>query len=199
MKRFFALAALCAIALPSVALAQSAPPPMGPHPNMAGFKQMHEQLERIHRTERTQVLAALTPAHRALLASIVGNLAIAPDPDHKAAAARLDSALSPGEKSAVLAAHKTAMTQMHDAMHAMMAQMPQPQGSMHPRPARHERHTPSAGELVLMIASGHGGPHGMPFMGPPPGMQRYHNGPGMQGPPGPGMQGPPPPPAPAST
>jgi hypothetical protein len=160
---------------------------------MAGFKQMHDQAERIHRAERTQVLAALTPAHRALLASIVGNMAIAANPDHKAAAARLDAALSPAEKSAVLAAHKTAMTQMHDAMQAMMAQMPQPQGSPRPHPTwqHREHHTASAGELVLTITSGHGGPHGMPFMGRPPEMQRYHNGPGMQGPP--------PPPAPAST
>jgi hypothetical protein len=193
MKQFFALVALCTIALPSVALAQSSPPPMGPRPNMAGFKQMHDQAERVHRAERAQVLAALTPAHRELLANIVGNMAIAANPDHKAASARLDAALSPGEKSAVLAAHKTAMTQMHDAMIAMRAQMPQPQGSPRPHPTwqHREHHTPTAGELVLMIATGHGGPHGMPFMGQPPGMQRYHNGPGMQGPP--------PAPAPAST
>ncbi|MGH7715010.1 MAG: hypothetical protein ACREML_03330 [Vulcanimicrobiaceae bacterium] len=193
MNRFFALAALCTIALPSVALAQSAPPPMPQRPNMAGFRQMHDRAERIHRAERTQVLAALTPSHRTLLASIAGNMAIAPNPDRKAAAARLDAALSPAEKSAVLAAHKSAMTQMHDAMHAMMARMPRPQGSAGPHPMwKHRaRHTPTAGELVLAITNGEGGPHGMPFMGPPPGMQRYHSGPGMQGPP--------PAPEPAST
>lgn len=193
MKRFFALAALCAIALPSVALAQNGPPPMPQRPNMAGFRQMREQAERIHRAERTQVLSALTPAHRTLLASIVGKMAIASNPDHKAAAARLDAALNPREKSAVLAAHKSAMTQMHDAIHTITAQMPRPEGSAGPHRMWKDRrhHTPTAGELVLAIATGHGEEHGPPFMGPPPGMQRYHNGPGMQGPP--------PAPAPAST
>ncbi len=182
MKRTFALVALCALALPSVALAQSAPPSMPMrHPNMAGMRQVFEQVEKIHRAERTQILAALSPAHRALLASIVGNMAIAVNPDHKAAAARLDAALSPSEKNAVLAAHKTAMTQAHDAMHAMMAKMPpRPEGSAGPHPMwkHREHHSPSAGEVVLMVATGHGGEHGrMPFGPPPSGMQRYHNGP----------------------
>src|SRR5579872_1719358 len=99
MKQFFGLIALCGLLLPSVALAQAAPPPMQ-HPDMAGMKQVFEQVERIHRAERTQVLAALTPAHRELVARIVGEMAIAANPDHKAAAARLDSALSASEKSA---------------------------------------------------------------------------------------------------
>lgn len=193
MKQFFGLVALCGLLLPSVALAQNAPPPMQQRPDMAGMKQVFEQVERIHRAERTQVLAALTPAHRELLARTVGEMAVVADPDHKAAAARLDAVLSPGEKSAVLAAHTSAMTQMHDAMHAMMASMPPPQGS--PRPPRHdhERAKPSAGEVVLMVATGHGGEHGgMPFPPPGPGMMRYHDGPGMQGPP-------PPAPMPANT
>ncbi|HEY1728838.1 MAG TPA: hypothetical protein VGG22_10725 [Candidatus Baltobacteraceae bacterium] len=146
------------------------------------------------------MLATLSPAHRELLASLVGNMAIAANPDHKAAAARLDAALSPSEKSAVLAAHTSAMTQMHDAMSAMMKQHQSAQGAQGgKRPAwgnRH-RHKPSAGEIVLMVATGHGGEHGgMPFPPGPPGMMRYHNGPGMQGPPAPGQ---PPAPAPASS
>ena len=194
MKRTFALAALFALLLPSVAQAQSAPPSMPMrHPDIAR-RQIFEQMEKIHRAERTQVLAALSPAHRQLLASIVGEMAIAENPDHKAAAARLDAALSPSEKNAVLAAHNAAMTQMHDAMHAMMMQMPKPQGSARPHPtwSGGERHTPTAGELALMVAMGHGGEYGrMPFPPGPPGMMRFHDGPGMQGPP--------PPPAPAST
>jgi hypothetical protein len=196
MKQFFGLVALCGLLLPSVALAQAAPPPMQQHPDMAGMKQVFEQVERIHRAERTQVLAALTPAHRELLARIVGEMAIAANPDHKAAAARLDSALSANEKNAVLAAHTTAMTQARNAMHEMMANMPRPQGSAGPRPRwhEHEHGNPTAGEVVLMVASGHGEHGEMPFGPPPPGMMRYHNGPGMQGPPGA-----PPAPAPANT
>jgi len=177
MKQFFAVVALCALLLPSVALAQSAPPSMPMHPDMAGMKQVFEQVEKIRRAERAQVLAALSPAHRELLAHIVGDMAIATNPDHKAAAGRLDAALSASEKSAVLAAHKTAMTQMDDAMHAMMAKrMPPPQGSAGPNPGwiHRERHTQTAGEVVLIVATGHGEEHGrMPFPPGPPGMMRY--------------------------
>jgi hypothetical protein len=104
--------------------------------------------------------------------------------------------LSPSEKSAVLAAHTSAMTQMHDAMHAMMAKMPHPQGSAGPRPRRHnhEHGKPTAGGIVLMVATGHGEHGRMPFPPPGAGMMRYHNGPGMQGPPGA-----PPAPAPVNT
>lgn len=188
----FALAALCALLLPSVALAQSAPPMPMQHPDMAGMKQVFEQVEKIHRAERAEVLAALSPAHRELLASIVGNMAIAANPDHKAAAARLDAALSQSEKSAVLGAHTSAMKQMHDAMHAMMANK---QGGPNPQAPKRRHHTLTAGQVVLMVTAGHGEEHGrMPFGPPPPGMMRHHNGPGMQGPPGQ-----PPAPAPANT
>jgi len=44
------------------------------------------------------MLGALTPAHRALLAQIVGELAVAPVPDATTAAQRLDAALSPRPK-----------------------------------------------------------------------------------------------------
>ncbi len=47
------------------------------------------------------MLAALTPAHRELLAKVVGELAISPDPNFDAAAARLDAALSPAEVQAL--------------------------------------------------------------------------------------------------
>ena len=196
MKKIFALATLCALGFPTVALGQTAPAPMPPRPEMSTrFKQFHDQMERAHRAERAQVLAALTPAHRALLANIVGEQAIAMSPDYKAAAARLDAALSPSEKSAVLAAHTTAMTQMRDTMRAMRDQMkpppgaPQPQGSMRPRWRDRDgsaRHEPTAGEVVLMVAGAHAEMimhgMGMPPMPPGPGMMRYHN-PGMQGPP----------------
>ncbi len=50
---------------------------------------------------RTAMLAALTPAHRDLLAQVVGQLAVASDPNMDAAASRLDAALSPAEVSAI--------------------------------------------------------------------------------------------------
>jgi hypothetical protein len=190
MRKLVSLFVLSAF-LPSVALAQS-PPPVGPPPNPAAFKQLHEKMEQIHRNLRSQVLGALTPAHRALLAHTVGDLAVAANPDPKAAAAKFDAALSASEKSAIQNAHKTAMTAMRQQMLAMRSQLhpqgPQPQHSTSMR-KHHERHEPSAGEIVLMVATMGEHPRGMPpFMGRPDGMRTYQRG----GAPG----GAPPPPAP---
>lgn len=189
MKQFFGAVALCALLLPSAVLAQSAPPMMPHRPDMATMRAAFQQAEKIRHAERSQILAALSPAHRQLLASIVGNMAIAANPDYKAAAARLDAALSTTEKNAVLAAHTAALAQMRNAVHAMMQKHENAQGGQgmkRPQWVHRQRgkHTPTAGEIVLMVTSDHGGPHGrMPF-GPPPGMMmRDHNGPGMQGPP----------------
>jgi Spy/CpxP family protein refolding chaperone len=80
--------------------------------------QTHQQMEQLHAQARAKVLAALTPAHRALLAQIVGSLAIAPNPDPDAAAKQLNAALSPGEAQAVVSTHTAAMQQMHAIMTA---------------------------------------------------------------------------------
>jgi hypothetical protein len=53
------------------------------------------------------MLRALTSAHRNLLATIAGQLTTSQNPDINGAAQRLDSALSPAEKQAILAAQKT--------------------------------------------------------------------------------------------
>lgn len=168
MKLFAIILGVGMLIAPSVALAQT-PPPMPPMPGMsrpdfAKFRHMHDQMEKIHRSERAQVLAALTPAHRALVASLIGGLAVAANPDPKAAAAKLDAALSPGEKSAVQKIHANTMKQMHDMMHqAMMQRHPQGQPSPQVRQFR-RRHRPSAGELVLDIAASSTHPHDMMFM-----------------------------------
>jgi hypothetical protein len=188
MKRFATLIALCMLAIPTAVLAQS-PPPMPPPPGMSPemasrMRQMREQMEKIHRTERAQVLAALSPAHRALLASLVGGLAVAANPDPKAAAAKLDAALSPGEKSAV--------QKIHDATHAQMRNMMKQMAQNRPQGAQKaqfrempQRHKPSAGQLVLEIAGSGMHPHNMFFMGGP-GMRRFHGHghPKMSPPPG---------------
>ena len=152
---------------PAVAFAQAPPggPPPGGPPGMGGqhgdfskMRQVHEQMAQIERTERDAVLGALTPAHRELLARSIGELSVAQKPDPRAAAARLDAALTPGEKSAILSAHQTAMTQMHDVLSQAM------KDQNHPRMQHERKHTPTAGEIAMRVA-GHGD-HDMMFMHP---------------------------------
>jgi hypothetical protein len=118
-----------------------------------------EQMRKLHQQFRANVLGTLTPAHKQLLASIAGNLATSAQPDRKAAVQQLDAALSPAEKTAILNDAK----QFHDQMKAQFAQMrsqfPKPNFSPRPRPSRSPRakHAPDAGEILLMVASGHEG------------------------------------------
>lgn len=178
MKFFAALFSLSMLIVPSLASAQTPPampPPPGMSPDMASrMQQVHKQMERIHRSARTQVLAALTPAHRALLASIVGQLAIAAHPDEKAAAARLDAALSPGERGAVQRIHDSTRTQMRDVMRQMAQH--RPQGAPAPQFREMPQHrTPSAGQFVLEITSGGAQERDMFFMARPGmGMGHFH-------------------------
>ena len=85
--------------------------------------QTHQQMEQLHNQVRTKLLGALTPAHRSLLAQVIGQLAIAPNPDRDAAVRQLNAALSPGEAQAIIAAHTAAMTQMHSIMEAAHQRM----------------------------------------------------------------------------
>ncbi len=78
--------------------------------------QTHQQLEQLHTQARTKVLGDLTPAHRSLLAQVIGSLAISPNPDRDAAVRQLNSALSSGEAQAIVSTHAAAMQQMHALM-----------------------------------------------------------------------------------
>ena len=80
--------------------------------------QTHQQLEQLHAQVRTKVLGDLTPAHRSLLAQVIGSLAIAPTPDRNAAVRQLNAALSSGEAQAIVSTHNAAMQQMHGVMEA---------------------------------------------------------------------------------
>lgn len=142
----------------TAAIAQTAP---SQHPTpspaiRAQFKEMRTQMRQIHTTERSQILGALTPAHRALLASVAGQLATTTNPDYKAAANRLDSALSSGEKQAILNAAQNARSKQRSLMQQVRAQFSPPPGA-----ARHERgmgqhrqhRAPDAGMLLLHLAA----------------------------------------------
>jgi hypothetical protein len=147
MKRLLLSLAL-ALAVPAIAGAQQASaPPM--RPAMQQMMKLHEQF-------RVQVLGALTPAHKQLLASVVGNLAIAEHPDYRAAVAQLDAALSDGEKTAILAAAQQQRAQMKQLMQQIRSMNPNP----HPRPSgkhMHKHHAPDAGAILLALGGGRGG------------------------------------------
>jgi hypothetical protein len=63
-------------------------------------------------SSRARLFGSVTPAHRRLVAQIIGELAISPKPDAKAAAAQIDAALSSSEKKAVIASNVAARAQM---------------------------------------------------------------------------------------
>ncbi len=152
MKRLFLIFTL-AFAVPALAFAQQ-DPSNTPSPQMrANFQQM----ETLHKQYRAQVLGALTPAHKQLYATVVGNLAIAASPDPKAAASKLDAALSAGEKTAIINADKQFRASMKAQMQQMRAAHPWPSPSGSPRPRRsHKPRTPDAGRILLAMAGGHG-------------------------------------------
>ena len=118
------------------------------------MRQDMQQMRKMHDQFRAQVLGALSPEHRQLLASIAGNLAVADHPDYRAAAQQLDAALSPSEKSAIFDASK----QMRDQMKAMRASMPappRPSGANAQRMKHREHHQPTAGDILLGMTGGH--------------------------------------------
>jgi hypothetical protein len=159
MKRLFLALALM-LAVPAMAGAQQAQG--SPDPAMRQqFRANMQQMMKLHQQFRTQVLGALTPAHKQLYASVVGGLAIAASPDPRAAAKQLDAALSASEKTAILNAEQQFRTQMKSMHQQMMANHPWPKPSGSPWPKRshgpRKPHTPDAGEILLGMAGGHGG------------------------------------------
>lgn len=149
------LALAAAMAVQAVAQEPPSGPPPTPNPQMRQqFEATHKQMEQIHAQERAQVLGALTPANRQLLATIAGQLATSTTPDYTGAARRLDAALSSSEKQAIVSASQTARQQMNSAMMRMRQQMGRPpMGMMGPGggPPGAQR-TLTAGEILLRVA-----------------------------------------------
>ena len=148
MKTSYVAALALATFVPAGAFAQPAPPP--PPPMAAPPAANWQQMMALHQQERAKILEALTPEHRSLLANLVGQLAISPNPDVDDAAAKLNAALSPGERDAIMKIHQDTRTAMqasmqgHDAMHGgkagtdlghMLLMMAVPIGPRSVRPA----------------------------------------------------------------
>lgn len=123
MKAFTTLGLILALS-PAAAIAQTASPDAvpPPHPSFAQMEQVHAQMQQLHQQARAQMLAALSPAHRALLANVVGQLAISPNPDRAAAARAIDAALTQTEGRSVLSIATAERTQSHSLMESARQQ-----------------------------------------------------------------------------
>jgi hypothetical protein len=171
---------------PSAAFAQDAMPPppsvaaAAPRRDpqqRAAIEATHAQLQRLEQQARSQILASLSPQHRAAFATIVGQYAIAPVQDRVATAKQLDALLTAGEARSILATESNERTaarvlmqearakveasmtaDQRAAQAARMQKMEAMHGSM-PHPA------PDAGMALLHVAFGGSHMHG----GGPPG------------------------------
>jgi hypothetical protein len=169
-----ALALVATVSLP--AFAQEAPDATSARPStqqMEAMQKLHEQMRQLHDQARLQMLGSLSPAHRAAVANIIGQLAIAPNPNRRAAAAQIDALLSNGEKQSVLTAEAGERTNTRSLMESARAQMeasatPDERAKMQARDQQRAsrmaamqnrpQRTPDAGMTLLRIAGG--GPGG---------------------------------------
>lgn len=161
-------AAALAVTVSAPAIAQEPPPPGAPMPTpnpqmRQQMESMRKQMDQIHTQERSQMLGALTPAHRQLLATIAGQLATSTSPDYQGAAQRLDAALSSSEKQTILSASQSARDKMREQMQNMRQQMDQQMGGPPRRGGgpmmmqagggpEGARRTPTAGDILLRVA-----------------------------------------------
>jgi len=218
MNRLLTAISVAVLMAPGLAFAQSASPapsPMQRPQRMSRpapdhgrtmiqrmqMMQLHLQMAQLHRQARTQTLAALSSGHRTMLETVIGQLALSDHPDRKAAAAKLDAALSASEKAAILRIHSDTMARaraLEDNAHKQMlssmpadvrAQAEQLHATMRQEMASRPKHTPDAGRLLLgMTHQGRGMMPGMMRMRH--GMMGEGMGPGMEGMMGHGMMGP---------
>ena len=164
MKRILPLATLALLCAPSLVMADvgSASAPS------SAMAQVRTQMMQLHKQERTQMLGALTPAHRTMLSNIAGQLATSSNPDRDAAARQLDGSLTRNEAQSILRIHETFRNQsrqlMTSARNQYMASLtPEQRQAMAARMASHQSNMngthPSeqdAGRLLLGMSSNHG-------------------------------------------
>jgi len=190
MKHLLSAAVIAALLAGAVSVraddsgnSQTGGPPFG-GPNAAGMaamQQAHAKLEQLHAQARVSMLNALSPAHRNLLAQVVGQLVISPSPDLAAGAKALDTNLTPVEAKSVLNVQTSFDQQARQIMESVRQQMrggmqgsQGPHGQYAMRGMAPPEETPTDAGLVLLGMAGrtldpHAG-HPMGFMGgPPPG------------------------------
>ena len=183
-----ALGLTAALLWPGVALAQQAEsPPDGPPPAMstpsaqqrAAMEADRAQLEALHQQARVRMLGSLSPAHRAQFAALVGQYAIAAQPNPEYTARQIDALLSAqearnilavaaGERDSARSIMQAARTQFEATLTAdqkarMQGRMEHMKAEHAGDPERSPRPT-DAGSILLHVALGYGRMHG-----PPPG------------------------------
>jgi hypothetical protein len=149
MKTLLATLGFAALVGPGLALAQeTAQPPTAAQmqSRMAEFQAVHQKMEQIHAQGRAQLLAALSPAHKAALANYIGQMAVATNPNPEVTARQIDA--------------------LRDQMRSVMEQARTEMGRGGPPPGAHpQERAPDAGHILLMLAMPggpgmmHGGPH----------------------------------------
>jgi hypothetical protein len=65
----------------------------------------------------------MTPVHRRAIAAEIGELAVSANPDAQATAKRIDSILSPGERSRIISAHEQYRNQAEQMHQQIMSQL----------------------------------------------------------------------------
>lgn len=126
MKNILPAALVAALML--IPLGASADPSGAPDSsqNSAAFQafaQVHARMQQLHAQARVSALNALTPAHRNLLAQVVGQLAISPNPDIASAARVLDTNLGPSEGQALITLSTSLRQQSQQLMATARQQM----------------------------------------------------------------------------
>jgi hypothetical protein len=149
MNRRTSALALAFALVPVLASAQQSPSGAPPTPS-AEMRSLMKQAREAGERFRTQVLNAISPEHRAAIAGIIGQLAVAASPDPRAAAAQIDRTLSPSEKQQIMASLSSLENQMKALHQQMMSQM-QNAGEPHGGPMMWHaaKRAPSAGMVVL--------------------------------------------------
>ena len=163
---------------PAVVAAQNTPLPMtGGSPTLnvqqqAALRQLRVQFQQSRLQARTRLLAALTPAHRAAVANIVGQLALTLNPNPRAGAQALDTVLTPAEKQSILSivaaerANTQTLRQHQKAIFeatltaAQRAQAAQREAQRQAYRRGHQRpmHVPEPGAIVLRTLGSFGSP-----------------------------------------
>lgn len=155
------------------------------------FSEFRTKEMALHARLRTQILGALSSAHRNSVGQVIGDLAVSASPDPGAAAKRIDDVLSSSERQAVLSAQTSFADQSRTLMQQMRTQLASEMPSPAPGAPRTmhamaglNRMTADAGTLVLTILS----------QREPMSLMMMHGGFGMhgEGPEGPPPDGPPP-------
>ncbi len=175
MNKSFLALALALSVLPITAVAQdtNSPPQLTDQQKQtmrATFERYRAQEDQLHQQLRYQILTALSAVHRRELASLIGALAIDPNPDLQSAATRIDRALASNERQRILTAHQnyeTQKRQLHEQMRTeIQSELPAGRpnwshGSRNGQAAAQHRQL-TAGTIVLMALTLHMqmGPHG---------------------------------------